>query len=223
VELSDRKYCYTIEGVFTPAVIVGFTKPTLQGNPLKDLKKALTGLCKNFKIAHLKQIHSPTAHAVSRQGIYEGDGLFSDKENLALVVRTADCLPIFFYSKELGSIGMIHMGWQGAMRGILNNMPHDKLSSFKVIVGLGLRKCCYALGEEFLKQQEMSPFLEKRGNGLYFDPVAFAKAVLLEKGLKEENFLDLNLCSFCSKKGFFSYRRDKTSSRTLSFIIKNCS
>lgn len=219
MRLTDREYCHTIEDIFSPGVVAGFTKTNLKGDPVRDVKKALADLHKDFKVAHLKQIHSTKIHTIKKAGIYEGDGLFTMKENLALVVRTADCLPVFFYSEKLGAIGVVHMGWQGALGGILNNMELD-LSSFKAAAGVGLRKCCYALGEEFLKYQQVSPFLEKRQKGLYFDAVSFAKTALIKKGLKKENFFDVNICSFCPGDNFFSYRRDKTSSRTLSFMLK---
>jgi len=218
VKLTDRDHCYTIDDFFSPGVVAGFTKATLKGNLSQDLKQALADLGKDFKFAHLKQIHSTRIHSVKQEGIYEGDGLFSTQQNFALVVRTADCLPLFFHSKKLATIGVIHMGWQGALGGILNNIEFN-LSSFKVVIGVGLRKCCYALGKEFLKQQNILPFLERKQNSLYFDSVAFARAALAKNGIKEENIFDICICSFCSKQNFFSYRRDKTVNRTLSFIL----
>lgn len=219
MKLTDREYCYTIEGIFTPSVVAGFTKPAIKGDPAQDIKKALAGLCKNFKVAHLKQIHSAKIYLIEKGGIYEGDGLFASKDNTVMVVRTADCLPILLYSQALGIAGVIHMGWRGAKEGILDNIPYE-LFSFKAIAGVGLRQCCYAVGKDFLQHDNLSSFVNKSQDGLFFDPVSFAKAALMRRGLREENFFDIAKCSLCSKENFFSFRRDKTSNRTLSFIIQ---
>jgi YfiH family protein len=219
VKLTDKGYYYSIEDFFSPGVVAGFSKTELKGDPTQDLKQALTTQGKDFKIAHLKQIHSTKIYPVKKGGIYEGDGLFSAQHNLALVVRTADCLPILLYSQDLDVMGVIHMGWRGAKEGILEKIPYE-LSSFKAVMSVGLRKCCYAVGKEFLAHKNIADFVAKRGEELYFDPVEFAKSFLTRQGLKAENFFDVDICSFCSRENFFSFRRNKTDSRTLSFLLK---
>jgi YfiH family protein len=219
VKLADREYYYSVEEFFSSGVVAGFSKPKLKGNSAKNLKQALASLGKDFKIAHLKQIHSTRIHSVKNEGIYEGDGLFSTQPNLVLVVRTADCLPLLLYSEKLDVIGAIHMGWRGAKEGILEKIPYE-LSSFKAITAVGLRRCCYTVGSEFLAYKNVVDSIAMREKKLYFDPIEFAKTSLIRRGLKKENFFDVNICSFCSKEKFFSFRRDKTDSRTLSFILK---
>jgi len=194
--------------------LFGFTKPAFKNSilELEDLNKL------NLKIATLKQIHSSKINIIEKASNYQGDGLFTSTSDLVLTVKTADCLPIFLYSKELNVCGIIHMGWRGAVSGILENIPFN-LNSFKVIAGVGLRKCCYKVGKEFL-EFNIYPFILNIKGVLYFDVIEFTKNILISKGLKEENFLDLGICSFCSKESFFSYRRDKTILRTFSFIVR---
>jgi YfiH family protein len=219
VKLIEKDYCYIIDGFFDSSVIAGFTKPTLYGNPAQDVYIALKGLKSDFSVSYLKQIHSSTIHTVEQEGVYVGDGLFSSRKHLALIVKTADCMPLFFASAQQGTIGMVHMGWRSAWAGILGNIPAD-FASFKVIAGVGLRPCCYKVGEEFLEYQQFSSCIERKSNGVYFDPIRFIRETLTSRGLKEENFLDVRICSGCSTQKFFSYRRDATAKRTLSFILK---
>ena len=101
--------------------------------------------------------------------------------------------------------------------GILDNIRFD-LSPFKVVAGAGLRKCCYKVGTDFLEHHGIVDYVASEDRGLFFDSVSFAKSKLKNSGLKENNFYDLNLCSFCSGDDFHSYRRDLTAKRTLSFI-----
>jgi copper oxidase (laccase) domain-containing protein len=89
-----------------------------------------------------------------------------------------------------------------------------------VLAGVGLRQSCYAVGKDFLTYNGFSEFIKQSSGKLYFDPISFASKNLEIYGLKEDNFCDLNICSLCSDKGFFSYRRNATDKRTLSFILR---
>jgi copper oxidase (laccase) domain-containing protein len=95
------------------------------------------------------------------------------------------------------------------------------MASFKVIAGVGLRQCCFEVGEDFKSYDNFKEFVKPREGKLFFDPVGFARKKLSGKGLKPENFIDLDICSFCSKENFFSNRKDGTDNRTLSFVMKN--
>ena len=134
------------------------------------------------------------------------------------MVRTADCLPLYFSSSELDIVGVVHMGWRSAKEDILNNIKYD-LSSFKVVAGVGLRNCCYKVGDEFYDIDNMKRFLIKKENKYYLDIIRFSQDSLIKKGLRSENFFDLKMCSFCNDD-FFSYRKSTTESRMLSFILK---
>lgn len=218
MRLAEYENYILIEDFFSPPIIAGFTKPTLKGVLPDDIYKVLAFLDKEISVSFLNQLHSARIHYLERPGVYDGDALFSQLKNNVLVVKTADCLPLFFSSSKLGVIGLVHMGWRSAKEKILENIKFD-LSSFRTALGVGLRKCCYRVSDEFLSLPNLSSFLEERNGGLYFDPVSFTREGLAKKNLKEEVF-DINICSFCSNKDFFSYRRDKTDSRTLSFILK---
>ena len=218
MKLTEHEHCFLIKDFFISGVIAGFTKDNLDGNLPQDIYKALSFANQEFKLASLKQIHSSIINLVEDEGLFEGDALFTKADKLVLVVKTADCLPLFFESQKQGVIGVVHMGWRPAQEGILDKINYD-LSSFKVVAGVGLRKCCYQVGDEFLEFPNFKPFLDKKEGGFYFDSIRFVKESLMKKDLQEENFSDLNICSL-SCPDFFSYRRNKTSKRTLSFIVK---
>lgn len=220
VKLLEKENCFFIDNLFGKNIFAGFSKPILKGNVLEDIPQILNPFHENFKIAFLNQIHSSVIHSIQKQGCFEGDGLITKETNIVCVVRTADCMPIFLSSEKLGTIGIVHMGWRGAKKGILDNIKYD-LKSFKAVAGLGIRQCCYEVGREFLEHQEFNVFLKKVGNSLYFNPIGFIKENLMAYGLREDNFFDLNICSHCSKENFFSFRRNSTDFRTLSFIVRS--
>ncbi len=219
MKLLERDNCFLIKDFFDDKIIAGFSKPVFSGNVEEDLPLILKELTKDFQIAFLHQIHSPIVHKINKPGRYEGDGLMTKKSGLVCVVRTADCLPVFLASKEQGTIGIVHMGWRGAKEGILDNINED-LSAFKALAGVGLRQCCYEVGKDFLTYNGFTEFLKERSGKFYFAPAGFAKKKLIAYGLKDDNFCDLDICSLCSDKDLFSYRRNATEKRTLSFILR---
>jgi len=202
------------------SIIAGYTKTGLRGDPERDIPLSLSFTGKDFGVAYMEQVHGSNIKSIDKPGSYECDGLFTGRGGIALVVKTADCMPILMYSKKEGMIGAIHMEWRSAKEGILDNIGYD-LSSFSCIAGVGMRKCCYEVGEEFRDYDGVGLFLEQRPGSYYFDPVAFIREKLTRRGLCGDNFFDIGICSVCSGQGFFSHRRDGTSGRTLSFIAKH--
>lgn len=220
MNVSEKEYCFIMDGFFPDTVVSGFTKNTVEGEMPTDMDKILSSVNKDIKFSYMNQIHSPTIHFIDGHGVYEGDGLMTRSDDMMLVVKTADCMPLIFYSGEEDVIGVIHMGWKSAAAGILDNIRQD-LSTFKVSAGVALRKCCYVVGEEFYGYPRITPFLSRNEGKILFDPVSFSKRTLMGKGLKEENFLDTGICSYCSDGQFASRRRmGGLYSKTLSFIAK---
>ncbi|MCM8774088.1 MAG: polyphenol oxidase family protein [Candidatus Omnitrophica bacterium] len=219
MKLVKKKYIYLIDNFFPKSIIAGFTDTTLEGRDVVgDLTKVLEELRINAGIAFMDQTHSSLVNFVDRGGKYRADAIFTIQKEVVLVVKTADCLPLLFYEEKKGYIGVIHLGWRSAKLGILNNINMD-FSKGKVLAGVGLRKCCFRTGAEFINYKELEQFLEKR-ESLYFDPISFSLHSFLYKGVDRDNFVDLNICSFCNSLNFFSFRREKTEKRTLSFIVK---
>lgn len=217
LQLNDNYYLIT--DIFSNDISLGFTLANIEPDSAKACAKLAASLNQPFNYAFMNQIHSDKVHVIKGSGIYRGDGLFTSEKKLVLIVKTADCLPLVFYSEKLSVIGVVHMGWRSGQGGILENIPYE-LSGFKVLAGIGLRQCCYQVGKEFLDYSRVSKFVSLREKDYYFDPIAFAKNELFRLGLLENNFFDINICSKCDQQNFPSYRRTGLPNRTLTFIIK---
>ena len=88
----------------------------------------LGGGCKD--IVHVRQVHGDKIvkadedYLRQRQDLdlEEADGIVTDAARIPLAIRTADCLPVFMYDTEKECIGLIHVGWRGLKKNILENL-----------------------------------------------------------------------------------------------------
>ena len=50
--------------------------------------------------------------------LIQADAIFTDKPEVTLYLRFADCVPILFYDSKQGVVGLAHAGWLGTVRGM---------------------------------------------------------------------------------------------------------
>jgi YfiH family protein len=74
----------------------------------------------------LHQVHGVTAHtdgvARSRECWPEGDLLATDRTDVAVSVRTADCVPLLYADERTGVVAAVHAGWRGTVAGAAARM-----------------------------------------------------------------------------------------------------
>lgn len=202
----------------------------------KNRKKIMEEIGLNDKkIFFAKQTHSDNIKIITENDIpkeYEDiDGFITDRKDVVILTQYADCLPVYFHDVNNRVIGSAHGGWKGLFNGIHIKMIDIMMKEFKinledirVAVGIGIKSCCYQVGEDFYKN-----FYKKFGNladksfridesGYYFDLETFAKLTLIKRGIKEENITVSGVCTLCSGK-FNSFRRDKEKSGRNAAII----
>lgn len=211
----------------TNQLTFGFTK--------RGIKKSdLMGYLKLKISKELKQIHSDkiffTADINRRQ---EGDGIILNEDNILAIIKTADCIPLFFHTANSAVGGILHIGWQGAALDIEKKLIHILKSKLKVepsdiifYIGPGICQDCYEVGGElkarFQNQDIINQiFIKKSPSEKYhLDLKKKIKLSLIQDGVLKENIIDLNFCTFTNKE-FYSYRRDpKIKGRIYNFMIR---
>ena len=74
----------------------------------------------------MRQVHGVTAHtdAVAPcDGTWpDGDLLATDRTDVALTVRTADCVPLLYADTRTGAVAAVHAGWRGTVAGAASRM-----------------------------------------------------------------------------------------------------
>jgi polyphenol oxidase len=167
-----------------------------------------------------KQVHSNRLIAAPDfiPGI-EADAVYCDAPGYLLSVLTADCLPLLVYHPE-GVVAAIHAGWRGLYDEIIPLTLARLPSEVKVAVGPSIGPCCYEVSEELAKQ-----FADKFGSAVVETgpsgrPHLNLQAVAMLQ-LQQSNAAEIDmahLCTHCHPELFFSYRRDGSSGRQMSFI-----
>lgn len=150
------------------------------------------------------------------------DGLITDIPGITLVTFFADCVPLYFLDPVHRAIGLSHSGWRGtvkrmgqvtvdAMKEAFGSRPEDIIAC----VGPSICKDCYEVGaevaEEFFgafDETYHNAILLKNPDGKYqLDLWKANEIVLTEAGIKKENLVVTNICTYCNPDLLFSHRR----------------
>jgi YfiH family protein len=177
------------------------------------------------EIAHCHQVHGKTVAEGGRRtahGEPECDALWTDRTDLALAIKTADCIPITIIDPKNHVMANIHSGWRGTVQNItaatLDAAPLDPAASIAWI-GPSIRVCCFEVGEEVAAQFEGRYIDRNRGAKAHVDTQAVVADVLRSRGVT--NVIDTGLCTRCEGSIFHSYRRDKRGGRNLAIVAVN--
>lgn len=158
------------------------------------------------------------------------DALITTKKNVFIGVLTADCIPIFLYDPKKNIIGIIHSGRRGLRDHITEYTIMKMIKDFSLNpntlhVQIGVHICakCYQVSKEIFAEFDIS--LNESHSYLNMHTILIQN--LNNIGISNNQIQISPHCTYCStteeeKYLFFSYRRDKTPQRILSFIgLKN--
>jgi YfiH family protein len=171
----------------------------------------------------MRQLHSDIIHrlraAPSRQ--LEGDALMTDVPRLLLVIRTADCLPVFLVDEKNRAVAAVHCGWRGTEKRILEKAVMAMGESYgseptHILAALGpcIGPACYEVGPEVRTACRKAGFPESAlcgapgREGKYLLDLRAANAWLLGMlGFKKANIFNPGpTCTHCEPR-LLSYRR----------------
>jgi len=148
------------------------------------------------------------------------DGLYTEKENIALAVKTADCLPLILCSKEGKELTVLHVGWRGLHRGIVENA----IMNFKSATGnlvAWLAPCISAQNYEVSKDvyslfqdsdsESISSFKLSDNKDKWIFSLKQECARRLQKF--DIQVITNTFCTFKDEKLFYSYRKNSSTNR----------
>ncbi len=180
-------------------------------------------------VVSAEQVHGGSVAAVQRAlrvpvELSGCDGLLTNVPGVALLIRTADCLPLFIADPSKGLVGLAHVGWRGLaarlpmrLLAMLRHAYQSRPDDLRVAIGPSIRACCYEIGEEFVDR--FGPFVQFRGARRTCDLVGVAIQQLRESGVRPHRILDTQRCTACDPRHWFSVRREGASAGRMTSLI----
>jgi YfiH family protein len=150
----------------------------------------------------------------------KADIILTDKPEVTLYMRFADCVPILLYDSKRDVVAMAHAGWLGTVRGAASSAvkamrerygskPEDILAA----IGPSIGPDHYEVGPDVVAQvegafgPEAKRLIESRNGKIYFDLWAANRLQLEESGLGQIEVA--GICTACHLDDWFSHRAEK--------------
>ncbi|MEW5691892.1 MAG: polyphenol oxidase family protein [Candidatus Hydrogenedentota bacterium] len=183
-------------------------------------------------LIHLNQVHSDKVIFIKeiKKPImqFTGDGLITDKIKVCLIVKTADCYPVFVIDKKNKLVGIIHCGRKGILNEIiLKTIKNIGIYDTEIYIGPGIGFDCYKVNNEIIdgyrKKEYYNANRIRAQNGV---PLLDLKGIIIDQllysGIHHKNIFYIDICSHCRRDLFYSFRQgDKNdSSRNYSYIFR---
>jgi hypothetical protein len=187
-------------------------------------------------VVDAQQVHGARVTAVTADDggktMEKTDAFISDTPGLMLMMRVADCVPVFFYAAQPPAVGLAHAGWRGTLKGVASKTARAMASAFgcraeDLVVGLGpsIGPCCYEIGPEVVAQvrevfgaQADDLLSPATGEGKAHLDLWRANALQLrEVGVKQVE--TAGICTCCHHDEFYSHRGEGGRTGRLAALI----
>ena len=170
----------------------------------------------------------------SQAGYQKADAILTDRSQVTLFMRFADCVPILLYDPRRQVVGLVHAGWQGTIKKVAVSAVNAMVDCYgstpaEILAGIGPSICAnhYEVGPEVVDQvrktfgTDLSEMLitTNEGNGrpearhagsqsgVQFDLWSANRLLLENAGVQyiEES----GICTACSLTDWYSHRAEK--------------
>jgi YfiH family protein len=190
----------------------------------EGLIKFIAGHCrmatgrKTLKVVRVNQKHTNRVVDATDNTGRPADGLYTNSSDNILVIKTADCLPLFLNDRK--TVGLLHLGWRGIFLDILKNfiatVPGFKANDAVALLGPAIGSCCFEVSIEVALLFDKK-YRIRRGKSFYIDLEGLVVDELASYGVN--SIVKSGACTYCHPDLFYSYRREGTDVRELySFI-----
>jgi YfiH family protein len=190
----------------------------------------------------INQVHSDDIFVIKPYGDYlpadmalNYDAIVTARQNLAICVKTADCVPVFIVDRVKKIIAAVHAGWKSTALEItakVTRLLFDKYGSsprnILAAIGPAIGQCCFEVDEEaaetFQNQKDYEDFVfpGERPNKWIVDLPESNRRQIINCGIPEKNIDVSPLCTSCRQDLFFSHRGSGgITGRQLNFIMIN--
>ncbi|MDQ6780216.1 MAG: polyphenol oxidase family protein [Candidatus Eremiobacteraeota bacterium] len=156
----------------------------------------------------------------------KGDGLWTDRKDVALFVSAADCAPVWIADGGGARLALVHAGWRGIEAGVvaaaiaaLRGAGSDS-ASLALAVGPHLQQCCFEVGPEVAQRFAAVPGAvaqaaalrvdRRRNDSVALNLGSVIRSQCVAAGLAEHQLHLSTACTRCNPELLHSYRRNGT-------------
>ena len=176
-----------------------------------------------------EQVHGASLAIVERaepltRPIAGCDALLTSLPGVALLLRTADCLPIFMIDPARGVVGLAHAGWRGLAASLpmrlvaaFRDTYHSDPSVLQVMIGPAIHACCYEVGLEMAAR--FGRHVRQRDGRQVCDLLGVAIEQLERAGVRSGRIVESRRCTGCEPDQWFSLRREGQAAGRLTSMI----
>jgi len=144
------------------------------------------------------------------------DGIATNLKKLALVVKTADCVPVVLYDPQHQAIMTLHAGWRGLdqrmiEKGVqqMQNFFQSRPEDLHAIAGPFIHSCCYPVSQELFDQFDANfPGILTRNPNHHLDLDAITRCQMQKAGILPAHMQFSGVCTSCRNDLFASFRRE---------------
>jgi len=217
IKIHRRKFKGHILNAFeNNSMIFGFTEKAF---PLSELVEYF----QKVPVVQLKQIHSDIILFSDQiKSGSSGDGIILNQRNCLALIKTADCIPLFFWEETTRTGGIIHVGWRGLylrietkLLQILRELGVNR-ENLVFYIGPSIEQKCYPVGSEIYESFSSHSFRDqvfqwKSQDEFNLDLKLALTQSLINSGIAPERILNSKICNFCESQRFPSFRRHASS------------
>ncbi len=166
---------------------------------------------------------------------YACDALVTNRQGLAIGVKTADCAPLFLVDPVKRVVGVVHAGWRGTALNISGQTVDAFLAHFSsrpgdilAVIGPAIGPCCYEVDAvvyhalEVYAGKGVAPFFRSGAtkDKWMLDLTMINRFQLEQRGVPSEQIFAGDHCTSCRSAVFYSHRRDRgRTGRHFSFLM----
>ena len=157
------------------------------------------------------------------------DALVTNTPALPLLLRYADCVPIFFYDPARRAIGVAHAGWRGTVAKIaaktvqaMQNAFGTRVKDVCACIAPSIGPCCYKVGDDVITQvravfDRADELLVKRSGSTHLDLWQANAIQLRELGVERIEIAEI--CTADHTDDFYSWRKENKNTGRFGAII----
>ncbi|MCI7207394.1 MAG: peptidoglycan editing factor PgeF [Clostridiales bacterium] len=190
----------------------------------------LTNLTRN------SQIHSSIVNKIDEKNIgqrIDGDALISNVKEVPLLILTADCVPVVIIDPKNKAVGVAHAGWRGTYDKICKNTIDEMIKNYKsnpedliCVIGPSIGPCCYEVSKDLVEKfntnlaNHAGEFDIIKDDKYFLDLWKINELTLKDCNVKDENIINLQICTNCNHDKFYSYRKHNKTPKRIGTMIQ---